>query len=265
MTTEPFSGAPDWVSVQASPWLITNKAQRMIAPTAAYGIIEDRDLSAPPGSCADGAAYLIAATGSGAWTLQTGKLAIAVGVNAASGWYFRTVAVEGFKLYVRDEGVEITHDGAAWVTTSTGGTVAASQVTYNNSNLYAGTVEQALDELLALQSYRVGFFFTSAPTASEVLCIHTFTDSCSFPANFHSPDSGDYVGTNPAGSFVLTFKINGTTIGTLTISTAGVSTWATTGSAIIHASAGETLIVTGPAGADATIANVAVTLRGYIV
>lgn len=50
------------------------------------------------------------------WAGQTGKLAVAVGVSAASGWYFLTVAVEGFRLYIKDENVIIQYDGAAWAT-----------------------------------------------------------------------------------------------------------------------------------------------------
>lgn len=116
MTTTPITGAPDWSGPQASPWLVENQAKRMIEAVARAGVIEDRDLSAAPGSCADGACYLVAATPGGGdpWEGQAGKLAVAVGANAASGWYFLTVAVEGVTLWVRDEDIRITHTGSAW-------------------------------------------------------------------------------------------------------------------------------------------------------
>jgi hypothetical protein len=114
--TTPIIGAPDWADEQATPWTTENKAKRMIEAMARAGIIDDRDLSAPPGSCADGACYLIATSPTGAWAGQAGKLAIAVGTDAASGWYFVTVAAEGVTLYVRDENAEIFYDGSAWVT-----------------------------------------------------------------------------------------------------------------------------------------------------
>lgn len=114
MTTTPLIGAPDWAASQASPWNPENQSKRMIEALARSAIIEDRDLTAPPGSCADGACYLVKATATGAWATYDGKLAIAVGANAASGWYFVTVATEGVTLYVKDEDIRILYDGSAW-------------------------------------------------------------------------------------------------------------------------------------------------------
>lgn len=113
--TTPIIGAPDWAAAQASPWTQVNKAFRMIEAMARRGIIEDRNAGSPPASCADGACYLVAPGPSGAWVGQAGKLAVAVGTNAVSGWYFITVAVEGVKLWVRDENIEIRHNGTDWI------------------------------------------------------------------------------------------------------------------------------------------------------
>ena len=115
--TTPITGAPDWAAAQASPWNTENQAKRMIEALARAGVIEDRDLTAPPGSCSDGACYLVKATATGAWATYDGKLAIAVGANAASGWYFVTVATEGVQLWVKDEDIRIRYDGSAWVDT----------------------------------------------------------------------------------------------------------------------------------------------------
>src|SRR5574338_1051309 len=116
MSTLPQTGATQLVSGQAVPETSVNEMGYHLDAGHTRSIIEDRDLTAPPGSCADGARYLVAASPTGAWSGKAGKLAIAVGTNAASGWLFQTVAVEGFKLYIRDENLEIQYDGAAWST-----------------------------------------------------------------------------------------------------------------------------------------------------
>lgn len=118
--TTPIVAAPDWAAAQASPWAPHNEALRRIESGHSFALIVDRDLTAPPGSCADGALYLVAGSPTGLWSGQAGKLAIAVGANAANGWYFVTVQREGFLLYVQDEDAFIYWDGSAWVDTGIG-------------------------------------------------------------------------------------------------------------------------------------------------
>lgn len=100
--TTPKTGAPELSVSQASKEATVNEQARRIEAGAGYYLVEDKDLSSPPGSCADGATYIVAATGSGAWAGHTGDLAIAVGTNAANGWYFRDPE-EGVLARVKDE------------------------------------------------------------------------------------------------------------------------------------------------------------------
>ncbi|WP_363735679.1 DUF2793 domain-containing protein [Sphingobium sp. LMA1-1-1.1] len=116
MTDFPNTGAPMWAGPQASPWDVVNEASFIFDAFASRSIIEDRDLTAPPGSCANGARYLVDATATGAWAGHDGELAIAIGANASNGWYFATVDNHGNQLFVRDEDILIEYDGAAWVT-----------------------------------------------------------------------------------------------------------------------------------------------------
>lgn len=118
MSTLPNSGATELVDAQDDAEAAVNEMGRLLDAFVSRSIIQDRDLTAPPGSCADGARYLIAASPTGAWSGQAGKLAVAVGTNAANGWLFVTVAVEGVELYVRDENLKILHDGSGWVSAS---------------------------------------------------------------------------------------------------------------------------------------------------
>lgn len=111
--TTPKTGAPEWVASQASPHLTVNEQARRIEAGAAFYVAVDKDLTAPPGSCADGAVYIVAASPTGAWSGHAKDLAIAVGANAANGWYFRTPE-EGVKAYLQDENAEYQYSGSAW-------------------------------------------------------------------------------------------------------------------------------------------------------
>lgn len=108
--------------------------------------------------------------------------------------------------------------------------------------------------------YKIGFFFTTTPLVSEKLLIHVIANATTLPANFSTSVSS--VGINPTSSFVLTVKKNGSTVGTITISTLGAVTFATTGGTSVPLVAGDVVEVDGPGVADATVANVAITLIG---
>jgi hypothetical protein len=117
MSTLPFTGATELVGNQALPEQSVNEIARHLDVGHNRVRIEDRDLSAPPGTCGDGASYLIDGAGSGAWAGHTDELAISVGTDASNGWLFQDVGREGFKLYIKDENIEVMWNGSAWVTT----------------------------------------------------------------------------------------------------------------------------------------------------
>lgn len=112
--TLPWSGGTEWAAAQATPWNAVNDSLRKLDAAAWGAILQDRDLSAPPGSCADGANYLVAGTGTGLWATYDGQMATAIGTNASNGWKFRVIAVEGFHIFVRDEDVELRHNGTSF-------------------------------------------------------------------------------------------------------------------------------------------------------
>lgn len=232
MTTLPKSGATELALSQAVPETAVNEIARHLDAGHSRAIIEDRDLTAPPGTCADGACYLVASSPTGAWSGQTGKLAIAVGTNAANGWLFQAVAVEGFQIYIRDENATIQHDGSAW------------QAAGGGSNVRP-----------------IAFFFTTTPTASEVLCLYTACESITLADDF-AGSVGD-VGTNPTSSFALDVQKNGASVGTITISTGGSFTFVTSGGSVSLAS-GDQIKVVGPVTPDATCADVSITLKGTV-
>lgn len=118
--TLPNTGAPELAQSQALPETTINEATRLLDANVFGAILEDRDLATPPGACADGARYLVAASPTGLWSGKAGMMAIAVGTDASNGWLFQTIAVEGYEIYVRDENAKFRHDGSTWTAISSG-------------------------------------------------------------------------------------------------------------------------------------------------
>lgn len=117
--TTPKTSAPEWAGSQAQPNVTVNEALRRIEAGAGLFRVEDDDATAPPGSCADGAQYIPAATATGDWAGKELYIAIAVGVNAANGWYF-IAPEEGMRARIKDENVFKEYSGSAWVAAASG-------------------------------------------------------------------------------------------------------------------------------------------------
>lgn len=137
-------GAPDLTSGQAVPETTVNEQIRRTEAGASHFPVADR-VTAPPGSCVDGAVYLIIATATGAFAGKENQLAVAVGTNAASGWYYRVPGTkdEGVTAWVQDEDVEYRWDGTAW---------AAVSATYTDEN--------AMDAIAAMLTAAIGIDVT---------------------------------------------------------------------------------------------------------
>lgn len=130
---------------------------------------------------------------------------------------------------------------------------------YSNTNLTVDAQGRLTAASNGTSTYTVGFFFTTAPTASEIMCQHTFAETVVFPDEWLN-SVGD-VGTNPAALFTLTVAKNGGTVGTITISTGGVFTFTTVGTTVTFVP-GDLLRITAQASPDASIANVSISLLG---
>lgn len=111
--------------------------------------------------------------------------------------------------------------------------------------------------------YRVGFSIESVvPISNEVLLRHVFTTAATFADDFAGSQARlPPAGANPGTAQVFTISLNGAGVGSLTISTAGVITFVTTGGALACA-IGDELKITAPAAPDANIVGVSVTLIG---
>lgn len=108
----------------------------------------------------------------------------------------------------------------------------------------------------------VAFFFTTTPTASEVLALYVAADAFTIPANMSGTQVK--VGTNATATFAIDVQQNGTSIGTISIATSGTATLTTTSGTAKPIAAGDVLKFVAPASADATIANVAIAVKGTL-
>lgn len=96
---------------QANKEASISESHQQLDALVQAGVI-DRDLTAPPGSPAEGDVYLIptgSPAASGAWAGQDGDIAH----YRNSAWTFITPK-EGWRLYVKDEDLLIVYDGSTW-------------------------------------------------------------------------------------------------------------------------------------------------------
>lgn len=98
MTTTPILGVNELASGQAVPETSVNEAVRYLEQGARHFVIVDRDLSTPAGGEADGSAYIVSGTGTGAWASHDGDIAF----KMSTGWEFINVA-EGMSFWIADE------------------------------------------------------------------------------------------------------------------------------------------------------------------
>ncbi len=101
----------------ALPYLEAAQSQKHVTHNEALTALDaivmlsvlDRDLTAPPGSPSDGDRYLVAASATGAWSGQDGKIA----AYQDGAWAFYS-AKTGWLCYVADEAVLIVYGGSSW-------------------------------------------------------------------------------------------------------------------------------------------------------
>ena len=102
---------PYLIAAQAQKHVTHNEALRALDAIVQMGVL-DKDLATPPVSPSAGDAYIVAASPTGAWSGQAGKIA-AWQDNA---WAFYAPR-EGWIAWVADEDTIYVYDGSAWAAT----------------------------------------------------------------------------------------------------------------------------------------------------
>lgn len=134
--TTPKLQMPELVVGQAGKELTHNQALAVLDQLA-QAVVIDKDLTAPPGSPANGAMYIVAAPATGAWSGQSGKLAYWLTTVAA--WTFINPA-DGWSVWVGDEDVRYELKAGVWTVVSSGG--GGGGFAYDRTNIL-GTVSQS--------------------------------------------------------------------------------------------------------------------------
>jgi hypothetical protein len=112
----------------------------------------------------------------------------------------------------------------------------------------------------AARPLSIGVFAPGVGTNSQLLLYLAMDRPCIFPAS--APNSFAKANTAATGSTTFSVKKNGVQFATIVFSASGtVGAWTQASDATFGA--GDVLEIDGPATADATLANVGITLQGY--
>lgn len=109
----PFLNLPLIAEAQTGKYIAHNQAITVLEIVAA-GAILDRDLTDPPGSPAEGAAYIPAATATGAWTGLEGRLVVFV-----NGAWFSVTPQIGLRAWLADEQIALVYTAGGWANQAT--------------------------------------------------------------------------------------------------------------------------------------------------
>ena len=108
MDSSPNLQLPYLIAAQAQKHVTHNEALRTLDAVVQLFVL-DKDLAGPPGSPSDGSRYIIAASPTGAWSGQAGKIA----AWQDGAWMFY-VPREGWLAWVADEDKLYVYSGTAW-------------------------------------------------------------------------------------------------------------------------------------------------------
>lgn len=115
MSETPNLRLPYIAAAQAQKHVTHNEALRALDALVQL-VVLDRHLTAPPSAPADGARYIVAASPTGAWAGQAGRIA----AWQDEAWKFHAPA-EGWVAWVADEDGLYAWDGGTWIAVSGGG------------------------------------------------------------------------------------------------------------------------------------------------
>lgn len=194
-------------------------------------------------------------TGDNSTKIATTAYVQAQGYGTSGG----TVSSVGLTLpsWLSVSGSPVTTSGTLAVTAATGQTANLFLATPNGST-GAASLRAIVQADLPAQPVDIPCSLTGKPGAAAIVLIFTATRALSFAANF----SGAYgtAGANPTSTAAYDVLKNGSSIGTVSISTSGVFTFTTASGTSKSLAAGDRLTITGPSSQDATLSDVSFTL-----
>lgn len=181
------------------------------------------------------------------------------GITTRSGNGFQlNNAANTFGISFNNDGTSMTVSAPIVVT----GDVTVFDEAYGASwsgSLKVPTKKAVYNKIQSIAAYRFGIGFEEVPTASYVIARHVVVDVFTLAANMAGCVAK--IATNPTASFVVDLRKNGVSFGSITISTAGAMTFATTSGAAVNFAVGDVITALAPATVDATAAGFAATFK----
>jgi hypothetical protein len=228
--------------------------------------VKSMTLAAPPGSPANGDAYIVAASPTGAWAGKATQIAAWTTDDPATpGGYWQFFAPNpGFLVFNIATVALFVWTGSAWAPAGGGATIF-TQLTdvpaaYTGAGGYEVEVNAGATALVFNpKPFDVSLFVPGLPTAGATVLRFVFTRAVSFPASLTGSLAG--CGIASTGAKVFTLNKNGSAIGSVNIAAAAVVATFTFASAVSFAG-GDILTVVAPTPQDATLADFFMTLLG---
>lgn len=169
-------------------------------------------------------------------------------------WTIHNAGANGLTI-VQGSGVTVTPPSNGTLVIPSGGTAFLKRTAADTFDLAGQTVPATAPVV----PYSVPFGFSEIPVSDELLFLHVFAEAVTFADDWAG--SQYYVGSNPSATFVLTIQKNGSTIGTISVSTGGIATFATSGGSTV-CNVGDRLTALAPTTPDISAGNMAFTLKG---
>lgn len=190
--------------------------------------------------------------------------------------------LSGGKIYTYEAGTStplVTYQDRNGATANTNPVILDSagmaQIRQTDGMAYKWIIYDADDNLLWTRDYiivgdtdgsdsfvlAVTMNFEGTPAAQGWMGGKIFNDAVTFAIDFEGAQGS--VETVPGSTFVISIRKNGVEVGTASISTDGVYTFASTGAAVVEFEAGDKLTFIGPS-AVGSAANFIVELEGAI-
>lgn len=235
------------------------------------GATISKTLTAPPGSPANGDRYIVAASPTGAWAGQAKAIAVWTTDNPGTPgglWEFYAPKA-GWLVYNVADTTFYAYSGSAWGALTGGGGgggVTAFTGLSDVPGSYSGAGGQAVEVnsgATALQfstkPFDIATFAPGLGTSNQKLLRVKVARACSFPSG--ASGSQATASANATASTTFTLSKNGSAFATINFPTGtAAGTW--TLSSTTTFAAGDLLEIDGPATADATLADVGITLSG---
>ncbi|MGH9744737.1 MAG: DUF2793 domain-containing protein [Candidatus Acidiferrales bacterium] len=232
------------------------------------GAVISKSLTAPPGSPANGDRYIVGASATGAWSGHDKSITVWTtdDPTAPSGaWQFYAPKT-GWLVYNVADAMFYAYSGSAWVSIGGGGGATVFIGLSDVPGSYSGAGGKAVEVnsgatalVFSAKPFDVSVFAPGVGSASQKLIRVALARAVTFPSGASLSQAVASVAAT--GSTTFTLKKNGTSFATVNFAaSASTGTWTQASDSTF--AAGDILEIDGPGSADATLADIGITLAG---